>query len=216
MPDRPWAPTFRGFSLLAPQSPLGLDFPPCRSPILRLPQLRGFQLSNQVRSPTAALFTPLMGRSSLGRSSPLRGWLSASSNTSAGLLSWAFIVTSSIAALCTCALQSFIEPKDCPLPGFLRGVFRLGNPTRHCWLVEPSTPRGRDQRRHRGLLCTTSTPRRKAIFRRVSPRSPRARQGHGFAELSTGSPQRAPAPLSRSETSPKRVRSSRNQSAIRR
>lgn len=61
---------FRGFSLLAPQSPLGLGFPPCRFPILRLSQLRGFQLSNQVRSPLAALFTPLLGRSSLGRFLP--------------------------------------------------------------------------------------------------------------------------------------------------
>lgn len=49
---------FRGFSLLAPQRPLGPRFPPCRFPILRLSQLRGFQLSNQVRSPSAVLFTP--------------------------------------------------------------------------------------------------------------------------------------------------------------
>jgi hypothetical protein len=71
MPDRPWAPPFRGFSPPSPRCPLGLRCPPCRSPPCGAAAPR-ISATGRTRSPTPTLFTPTKGRSSPGRS-PLRG-----------------------------------------------------------------------------------------------------------------------------------------------
>jgi hypothetical protein len=139
------------------------DFPPCRFPPRRrppavkqtarcaMPRLRGFELdchepasllapwlSERMRSPATALFTPPTGRSSLGRYPPSRMTSRPRPVTSAGLLSWASIMLARLLPPCgdrrptgTCALQSIRDPEalarcyTCPPPW----GFRLGVPT---------------------------------------------------------------------------------------